>query len=479
MRLALPILLAVLVFAPTGQAQPKRAQPARSGGEAEAVDRRRVAGLSLTYSQAPGVRCGSEPRFRLALADRLGYSPFGSPSPDHPPIVLPLRRLDVAVTQEKGAVIMTMTGFSADGKPLSAPRSLSSMFFPRTDCEQLIGYWALLAGDVIRSFLPPRPNAPQGIVYVPPPEEATRLEYILGPGTATCPDEEALRDYVAANMGGDDPFTSTGARRIVVTIRRRGAELRAHLALYDEKGQPAGETERRGSTCVGLVGDLGITLSLMIRPLSMPTPTAAAQPDAAPPPSSAPPPSAPPPPRAQPLSPPHREPEARSADGPRPGAGVAVGVDVGTAPKPMVGLSFEGLLRWPDFSLALELQLFGSPEGVGEQDVRAHAWAGLVVPCAHRGFMFACGLAALGVRGFETGYVEGGSRVEPEVRNPFLAAIGLRAGAAFSPGDASRVRIFADLLHTPLPTTLIVDTEEVWVSFPISARLSLGFEQYF
>lgn len=116
LRSALLILLVALVFAPSAQAQ-----PAHPAGEEEAVDPRRVAGLSLTYSQAPGVRCGSEPRFREALTARLGYSPFGSPSPDHPPIVLALRRLEVSVTQEKGAVIATITGFSDKGTPLSPP----------------------------------------------------------------------------------------------------------------------------------------------------------------------------------------------------------------------------------------------------------------------------------------------------------------------------------------------------------------------
>ena len=465
LRPSLLVLLAVVVFARSAQAQ-----PAPPGGEGEAVDRRRVAGLSLTYSQAPGMRCGSEPRFREALTARLGYSPFGSPNPDHPPIVLALRRLEVAVTNEKGAVVATITGFSDKGTPLFAPRSISSMFLPRYDCAQLIDAWAVLAVDEIESFLPPPSNAPQAFVYVPPPEEATRLEYIRGPGTATCPDESGLRGYVAARLSGDDPFTPNGARRIIVTIRRRGVEFHGHVALYDENGEPAGEREySSGPTCRNLVSDLSLTLRLMIRPYFMPS-------TAAPP--AATPPSAPPTPRAQ-TTPPRSDRSAPLEDGRRVGAGVTVGVDVGTAPNPMVGLSFAGLLRWPDFSLALELQLFAAPEGVGKHDVRAYSWAGAFVPCAYRGFMFACGLAAFGVRSFETGYTDSGPPVEPDVRNPFLAAIGLRAGAAWSPGPASHVRIFADLLHAPLPTSLIVETEEVWSSFPISARLSLGFEQVF
>lgn len=273
-------------------------------------------------------------------------------------------------------------------------------------------------------------------------------------------------------MSGDDPFTPDGARRIVVTIRRRGAAFHALVALYDEKGQPAGETERPGPTCVDIVRDLGLTLSLIIRPLSLPS-TAA-------PPAAAPPPSAPSPPRAQTTPRPEIELSALAAGGPRFGAGITVAGDIGTAPNPMMGLLFEGILRWPDFSLALELQLLAAPAGVGEHDVRAYSWAGAFAPCVYRGLMFACGLAVLGVRSFETGYSESGPPVEPEVRNPFLAAIGLRAGAAWSPGAASSVRIFADLLHAPLTTTLIVgDEEELWSSFPVIARLSLGFEQYF
>ena len=66
MRLVLPILLAGLVCAPAVQAQPK--QPEWAWRQ---VDLRRVAGLSLVWTQRPGAgQCGTEKDFREELTDR-------------------------------------------------------------------------------------------------------------------------------------------------------------------------------------------------------------------------------------------------------------------------------------------------------------------------------------------------------------------------------------------------------------------------
>jgi hypothetical protein len=345
LRRALAILLIVPVFAPAVQAQPE--QPEWTW---QHLDLRRVAGLSLVWTERPGAgQCGSAQSFREQLTDRLGYSPFGSPSPVHPTIVLALRRLDLSITRTKSHLTATVSGFDDNGEPLFDPRSIT---LPRHQCEQLRGLVVAMAVDTIRSFIPPLPKA--------------------------------------------DP--------------------------------PA--------------------------PVKLP----AAVPKAAAP------------PRHETL-----------ADDPRVGAAWTVGLDVGTAPNPMVSMSYHGILRWPDFSLTLEFQVLAAPEGVGEHDVRAYSWAGALAPCAYRGVLFGCGLAAFGVRSFETGYTESGKPVEPDVRNPLFAAIGLRVGAAWPPRPESggSVRVLVDLLHTPLPTTLIVRGDEVWSSLPIVGRFSLGFEQLF
>jgi hypothetical protein len=180
LRSSLPALLAVLAFA-----HPAQAQPALAEERGQPVDdRRRVAGLTLTYSQPPGYeRCGNEQHFREALADRMGYSPFGSPSPDHPTIVLVLRWLDVSITAKKREMTATMTGFSDDGEPLFAPRAVT---YPRQHCEQLIGMVAALAADAIRSFTPPLamtdPPEPPGPAKPPaaaqtPQSNATRRRF--------------------------------------------------------------------------------------------------------------------------------------------------------------------------------------------------------------------------------------------------------------------------------------------------------------
>ena len=342
MRLSLPVLLAALVSAPAAQAQPKPPEWAW-----HQLDLRRVAGLSLVWTQQPGAgQCGSEQSFRGELTDRLGYSPFGSPSPDHPTIVLALRRLDISITRTKSHVTATVSGFDANSEPLFDPRKATH---PRRVCEQLRGLVVAMAMDAIRSFIPPLPQADPPAPVKPPAVE---------------------------------PNTTSPSRQ-------------------DAPGED-----------------------------------------------------------------------------PRFGLGMTMGWDLGTGPNPMVGLSYQAILRWPDFSLALEAQLFSVLEGVGEYDMRAHSFAGVLAPCAHRGIVFGCGLAALGVRGFERGYNESRDPVDPDVRNPIFAAIGLRVGVAKSDPNLT-VRVLVDLLHAPLPTTLIVRGKEIWSSSPICARLFLGMEHYF
>ena len=181
LRSALLVLLVALVFA-----HPAAAQPAHTDGEGEPVDRRRVAALALTYSQPPGSeRCGSEQHFRQALTERMGYSPFGSPSPDHPTIVLTLRRLDVAITRTKRAMTATMTGFADDAKPLFTLRSVT---YSRQHCEQLIGMAAALAMDAIRSLIPPLPTPTKAAEALPAP---TKLSPAAPQPKAIAPPERA------------------------------------------------------------------------------------------------------------------------------------------------------------------------------------------------------------------------------------------------------------------------------------------------
>jgi hypothetical protein len=77
-----------------------------------------------------------------------------------------------------------------------------------------------------------------------PPIENARLEYVLGKGAETCPDESFFRDMAAAHLGGRDPFTPSAPRRVTLTVRRvRPGSYGAVLALYDAAGKHLGSME--------------------------------------------------------------------------------------------------------------------------------------------------------------------------------------------------------------------------------------------
>jgi hypothetical protein len=172
------------------------------------------------------------------------------------------------------------------------------------------------------------------------PADEARLEYLRGPGAESCPGEEALRNGVAAQMGGADPFTAYGSKRVVVTISRGAHGFDGEFALFSAAGALVGRRPMGASTCAGLAQDLATSLSLALRPFLLPSaPTA---PQLSPPfvpdqPSPAPP-SAPPP-------------------ATRPDFRIGVGASMGFGLSPAIVSpgcgGFVGV-RWPGLSLSLE-----------------------------------------------------------------------------------------------------------------------------
>ncbi|WP_437818424.1 hypothetical protein [Sorangium sp. So ce1078] len=78
--------------------------------------------------------------------------------------------------------------------------------------------------------------APPAFGQVPP--GGARLSYARRPGAEGCPEEQALRDVVAAQLGGADPFVDGGGgRRVEVVLARKGRRFLGEIALYDSDGR--------------------------------------------------------------------------------------------------------------------------------------------------------------------------------------------------------------------------------------------------
>ena len=178
----------------------------------------------------------------------------------------------------------------------------------------------------------PSPPTPRQVAF----SRAVQLDYRPAPG---CPDEQAFRDVVAAQMKGADPFAASGARRMTVTLTRRARDYQGVIALFADTGKPAGIREIAGATCGAVIEDIATSISIALQPSA---PPAAASPVVAPPP---PPPAAsresspPPPPTISPWPMIRLSAGAQLAGGIAPSLAVGFigGVAVGTALCP-VGL---------------------------------------------------------------------------------------------------------------------------------------------
>ncbi|WP_437727671.1 hypothetical protein [Sorangium sp. So ce861] len=296
--------------------------------------------------------------------------------------------------------------------------------------------------------------APPALGQVPP--GGARLSYTRGPGAEGCPEEQALRDVVAGQLGGTDPFVDGGGgRRVEVVLARKGRQFLGEIALYDGDGRRLGGQELTSAACGALVEDVGTALAIVLRParsaretaLSPPAaPSAPGLPETASaperpetasapgPPEAASPRGAPagppraPAPQAPPCRPaaPARPEERRDAalDGLRLQVGVGALIGEGLAPAPAVGFSGFVGARWEAFSLSVEgrvdLPVATDPYRGGIYGVSS--LGGSVVSCGHVAWFFGCGLVTAGrVRYF------GRVNVVGEALQPY-AGLGLRGG---------------------------------------------------
>lgn len=355
---------------------------------------------------------------------------------------------------------------------------------------------SLLARGRIRRMIRAAPSlaaalflaAPVALAQVPP--RGARLSYSRGPGTEGCPEEPSLRQIVASQLGGVDPFVRDGAWHIEVVIRRKGPAFQGEIALHDRDGRELGRQEHSSPICGVLVEDIGLALSAVMRPLLPPraapesVPTS---PPAGPPPPSAPRGAAPPvspdaPPEALASKPPHPvAAPARPVPRPRPppdrprlqlGAGVLLGA--GVAPSVAVGFSGFAGARWERFSLSLEARgdLPIDAEPYRGWTISVSVLSGSLVPCGHADWFFGCAVATAG----GVWHVRDSTDIEDAL--PY-AALGLRAGLEVPLSARVAGQLTGDLsLNTVRPHARPLHGEG-WSAAPVSEAVALRLVAFF
>ncbi|MDC0679946.1 hypothetical protein [Sorangium atrum] len=330
--------------------------------------------------------------------------------------------------------------------------------------------------------------APMALAQVPP--RGARLSYTRGPGTEGCPEEPSLRQIVASQLGGVDPFVRDGAWHIEVVIRRKGTAFQGEIALHDRDGRALGRQEHSSAICGALVEDIGLSLSAFMRPLlpSGPAPESVPiSPLPGPPPPSVPRGAASRvPPGASPGAPASKPPNlvavpARPAPRPRPppdrprlqlGAGVLLGA--GVAPSVAVGFSGFAGARWERFSLSLEAR--------GDLPIDAEPYrgwtfgvsglSGSVVPCGHADWFFGCALATAG------GLWNVRDSTGRELVLPY-AGLGFRAGLEMPLSARLAGQLSGDLSINIHRTHIRPIHGEGWSVAPVSEAVALRLVAFF
>lgn len=288
---------------------------------------------------------------------------------------------------------------------------------------------------------------------VAPPGGTTRLEYIRGPGAETCPDEQALRNYVAARMSGDDPFTPTGATRLTVTITGRGDEFFGHIALDNGTGRVLVYDLTGGPTCAGFLRDFSLSIRLIVRPFSAPAVAA----------PSAPPPAAPPPPlaapRVLPAPPPPLPPPGDGTPGPQFALGGGALVAFGSAPgDTALGINAFVRLHWPTWSLVLN----GRGEFPADRMVSGSLLALSTAPCVHHALFLdwealACHVSTVGVmRGYAPSWI-----ADDDSSSPYLAT-GVRLGVEVPLWSPFSAQALGDISGSLIRPAVRIDHAEAW-----------------
>jgi hypothetical protein len=290
-----------------------------------------------------------------------------------------------------------------------------------------------------------------------------RLDYQRGPGADRCPDEQAFRDAAGANAITSAPlFAPEAAARLTVTLRRRGYGYEGTTDLYDAAGALLWTrtlpppTFPPAASCPSLVESLALSATNYIDPA---VPLALPLAPVAPPIPMPRKPDQPPPPPVE------RWPFAFRV-------GAAVVVDVGTAPRPAVGLSLGLGFRVSWFSLEMEGR-WDPPAGasIDGADVSTARFVGVLLPCGHTGYFVGCALAELGpIRG--TIIAPG---ITPGTHETLYVAIGGRVGAEV-PLVPHRLflRPAVDLLVAAQSTEFRIALQRQWATSPVAAGFGLG-----
>ncbi len=311
----------------------------------------------------------------------------------------------------------------------------------------------------------------------PAKPEPLRLEF---KGAPKCPDAGVLRDLVAADLGGQDPFVEEAPERLAIVLHRRGpAYFTADVTLYTAAGKAGLVTQEVANNCASLLNLVANTVAGWRMPVVVGRPKTSAPPACVPVEAPAPAPVCPPPapaPRCEPE--PTSQPTSAGPPDPPPPetktplvfrVGSGVWADYFSNDRGSLGLTLDMSIRRGWLSLIVEGRgdpPIGSTQIPNGGSVSFARVTGALLLCAHHNVLVGC------LKG------QGGRILFPSAL-PALpaqtyAAIGVRIGLEFPVVPWFLVRLDGELLPPIDPPTAVIHHQTLFQVAGWNAGLGLS-----
>lgn len=300
------------------------------------------------------------------------------------------------------------------------------------------------------------------------------LQYRVDPSIEGCPEEQGVRDTLAAKLGYD-PFVEPAEHRATLKVVPRGAGIVGILELEGpRKGRREIDSSR--SDCREVVDALVMAAAIAIDPAVIvrpPSSTSSSQP----PPSAPPPSSSAPPPQPPPSQPPIERPPPPD---PRPTYAILAGATflVGELPSSAAALEAGGRIRfgWGSVAMTVMGSTTAETDRVGPGAGHVDLMALNLLPCGHAGSWSGCLVGSFGRLRAKGEDVDLPKQV---IRR--TGAAGAMVAYDWVPTRDSflAVGVTGGVLVPLTRTSMYVDGEEVWttpsIAGRIGGRLSLCF----
>lgn len=304
-----------------------------------------------------------------------------------------------------------------------------------------------------------------------------RLVYVRGDGAEACPDEETLKQAVAARLGYD-PFRPLVQNTLFAEIhRRKEGGFVANIKLVDDAGIERGARrfEESGGDCTELSATMALSISIAIDPRSALKPGSTTSKEG------------PGPVVTEPERP--AEPEAIAPQAPVPlqlrtvpagpaarvGVGFGVHGALGAAPSATAGVHLSAEVLWSRLSAGLELRAdLPASSKTGSGTVRTGLVGAELVPCGRLAWASACAILLVGRVRAEIVDV-----TVPTSENFVFAAGGIRLAADVHVATGIGLRLAGDLLGTITPFVIDVNGTSVYDSPAVSGLASATLVRFF